>query len=76
MWLEKKGLEQMTLSDTIFYLLNKNMYIMVVFRGGSRSCSKNLFLYYVLLVFAESTPLSNILLLHRLGYSPNPLGKI
>ena len=71
----KKGLEHMTLSDTIFYLQNKNISWYVVF-GSSRSCSKNLFLYYVLLVFAESTPLSNGLLLHRLGYSPNPLGKI
>ena len=64
----------MTLIDTIFYLQNKNMYIMVVFGGGRRSCSKNLFLYYVLLVFAESTPLSNGLLLHSWVF-PEPSRK-
>ena len=47
---------------------------MIVFDRSSRSCSKNLFLYYVLLVFAESTPLSNGLLLHSWVF-PEPSRK-
>ena len=47
---------------------------MILFVGGKSSCSKNLFLYYVLLVFAESTPLSNGLLLHSWVF-PEPSRK-
>ena len=77
-WLRVAGKKRTWTHDFEWHnlIFAEQKYIMIVFVGGRRSCSKNPFLYYVLLVFAESTPLSNGLLLHRLGYSPNPLGKI